>query len=166
MCFKIRTLFPYRLYITIYRHTAFVIALHSSMFSCWMLKMLWNPCWRHFLKTKQNKTKKDWEVTFHLEEIQAHIACTAFGSRNMNEPQLCHGDLHVWEREEPEAKSCPSWGVQGTCGVDIQVPQAFVILWYMSRTIKLRMTNLDVPCTVRDTHHVLIRRFLGKLLVV
>lgn len=48
----------------------------------------------------------------------------------------------------------------------MQVPQAFVILQYMSRTIKLWMTNLDVPRTVRDTHHVLIRRFLGKLLVV
>lgn len=31
----------------------------------------------------------------------------------------------------------PAVGVQGACRVDMQMPQAFVTLSYMSRTIKL-----------------------------
>lgn len=38
----------------IYRYTAFVIIPHSSMFSCLMLKMLWNPCWRHSEKMRND----------------------------------------------------------------------------------------------------------------
>ena len=45
---------------------------------------------------------------------------------------------------------------------NMQVPQALATPQYKIRVEKTMMINFDVPCIVRDTHHVLIRRFLGK----
>lgn len=118
----------------------------------------------------RKKKKKQWEMTLHLEKTQAHTHClhSIWILKHEWISQLLHGDLHVWEREEPEAGSRPSraWGSRSRWSSHTQTPQAFATLLHMNRTVKLWMTNLDVPRTVRDTHHVLIRRFLGKLLVV
>lgn len=43
----------------IYRHTTFVIVLHSSMLARLTLKMLWNPHQRHFLKEKKKTVRND-----------------------------------------------------------------------------------------------------------
>lgn len=139
----------------IYRYTAFVIISHSSMFSCLMLKMLWNPCWRHFLKIEK------WLFIYRRSKL------TLFAQ------QL---DLEMWMSPSffmetwtyGNSKSLrlghtPAVGVHGAHGTEIcRCLRLLPLSSTETGSIKLWMINLDVSHIVRDTHHVLIRRFLGK----
>lgn len=58
----------------IYRYTAFVIIPHSSVFSCVMLKMFWNPCWRLLFKKKNEK----WPFIYRRSKRTLAV-WTAFG---------------------------------------------------------------------------------------
>lgn len=134
----------------IYRYTAFVIIPHSSMLSCWMLKMLWNPRWRHFLKNEK------WP--FKLTLFAQHL------------------DLEMWMSPSFFMETCmygngkslrlgliPAMEMCGTHGIEIcRCLRLLPLSGTKPGQIKLRKINLDVPCIVKDTHHVLVRRFLGK----
>lgn len=83
----------------IYRYTAFVIIPHSSMFSCLMLKMFWNPWWRHLKKMRNDPP--------FTEDLSLHCMHSIW-ILNVNVSQPLHGDLHVQEWWESEARSHPS----------------------------------------------------------
>lgn len=85
-------------YRAIYRYTAFVIIPHSSVFSCVMLKMFWNPCWRHFFKKKNEK----WPFIYTRSKRATRYLDSVL-ILSMNESQLLRGDPDVREWRESEA---------------------------------------------------------------
>lgn len=141
----------------IYKYTAFVIISHSSMFSCLMLKMLWNPCWRLFFFFW--KVEK-WPFIYRRSKLTLfaqHLDLEMWMSPSFFMETLLYGNSKSLRLGHTPATGCREHGI-GMCRCLRLLPLS------STETGQTRswMTNSDVPCIVRDTHHILIRRFLGK----
>lgn len=87
------------LYRAIYRYTAFVIAPHSSVFSCLMLKMLWNPCWRHTFKKREK-----WPFIYRRSKLALfaqHLDLETWMSPSFSLETRLHGKVRAWGSLRP-----------------------------------------------------------------
>lgn len=120
---------------TTYRYTAFVMIPHSSMFSCLMPKMLWNPCWRHFLKKKRNDPSFTEDRSLYCLHSIWIWKCEWVPASSWR--PACMGMVRAWGRAHPRHED-----VWATWNRSMRVPRAFATLQYKNRVDKIMNDRL------------------------